>query len=112
MQNPGERELRLYVKSDGGVPFTEWFDKLRDDTTKHRIDARLARLRLGNAGDCEPVGGGVYELRLHFGPGYRIYFGQHAAKLVILLCGGDKSTQQRDIQTAKMYWADYKQKKI
>lgn len=105
-----EREIRLYRTSDGVVPFSEWFENLGDIRTQQRVDARLARVRLGNLGDAKAVGGGVYELRLDFGPGYRIYFGQEGRTIVILLCGGDKSSQQRDIKRAKQFWLNYEKR--
>ena len=77
--------------------------------TQNRIDKRLERLEDGNIGDCQSVGAGVFELRLHFGPGYRIYFGQIENTLVLLLCGGDKASQARDIELAKTYWKEYKE---
>ena len=80
--------------------FDAWFDSLRDVQAKQRIDARLRRLQLGNTGDCKPVGQGVSELRIHYGPGYRVYFIQRGSTLVVLLAGGDKSTQAKDIKTA------------
>ena len=88
-----EREIRLYQTSAGTVPFSEWFDRLGDIRTQQRIDARLARMRVGNFGDAKAIGGGVFELRLDFGARYRIYFGQEGRRIVILLCGGDKSSQ-------------------
>ena len=74
------------------------------------IRTRLDRVALGNLGDCEPVGEGVSELRIAFGPGYRVYFAQDGDTIVLLLCGGDKSTQVKDIKRAKEYWADYKER--
>ena len=68
---------------------------------------RLNRIRLGNFGDCKRVGGGVEELRIDFGPGYRIYYGRRGSLLVVLLCGGDKGTQARDILTAQKHWKEY-----
>ena len=112
MLSSGERELRLYQTTDGRVPFSDWFDALRDERTKQRIDARLARVRLGNLGDSKSVGGGVYELRIDIGPGFRIYFGEEAGRMIILLCGGVKSTQQQDIRKARLYWADYKERRV
>jgi len=106
-----EREIRLYQTSTGAVPFSQWFDKTNDVKTQQRIDARLARIRLGNFGDAKAVGDGVHELRLDFGPGYRIYFGQEGRTIVILLCGGDKSSQRRDIKRAKQFWLDYQERK-
>lgn len=81
--------------------YSDWFARLRDRAAKARIDIRIRRLSLSNAGDVKPVGEGVSELRVHYGPGYRIYFTQHGKQLVILLVGGDKSTQEHDIETAK-----------
>ena len=102
------KETELYVASDGGSPFQEWLDKLKDKKARAIINARLDRLRLGNLGDCKSIGSGVFELRMDFGPGYRIYFGQDGETLVILLCGGDKSSQAADIKKAGKYWDDYK----
>ena len=81
---------------------------LKDNRNKARILNRIDRLRLGNFGDCKSVGGGVYELRIHFGPGFRVYFGLEGKELVILLCGGDKSTQKKDIAAAIEYWKEFK----
>jgi putative addiction module killer protein len=81
--------------------YSEWFDGLRDRQAKTRIDIRIRRLSLGNPGDVKPVGEGVSELRIPYGPGYRVYFVQRGEFLIILLAGGDKSTQERDIRTAK-----------
>ena len=80
--------------------FDAWFSELRDGHAKARIAARLRRAELGNMGDCEPVGRGVSEMRIHYGPGYRVYFIQRGVELVVLLAGGDKSTQSKDIKTA------------
>jgi putative addiction module killer protein len=81
--------------------YAEWFAGLRDRQAKTRIDIRIRRLSLGNAGDVKPVGEGVSELRVSYGPGYRVYFVQRGELLVVLLAGGDKSTQARDIRMAK-----------
>ena len=83
------------------VTYAEWFSGLRDRTAKTRIDIRIRRLSLGNAGDVKPVGEGVSELRVDYGPGYRVYFIQRGNVYVVLLAGGDKSTQDRDIREAK-----------
>jgi putative addiction module killer protein len=81
--------------------YTDFLNNLRDESAKAKITARIDRLINGNAGDVAPVGEGVSELRLHFGPGYRVYFVQRGKVLIILLCGGDKSSQERDIKRAK-----------
>ena len=81
--------------------YAEWFDGLRDRQAKTRIDIRIRRLSLGNAGDVKPVGEGISELRIPYGPGYRVYFMKQGALLVVLLAGGDKSTQDRDIRVAR-----------
>jgi putative addiction module killer protein len=104
---PTEQEVRIYSRSDGTEPFTEWLRGLRDGTTRNRIRQRIARVRLGNFGDARSVGEGVQELRLHTGPGYRVYFGRQGDTVVILLCGGDKGSQDRDIERAQEYWRDY-----
>jgi putative addiction module killer protein len=80
--------------------FDDWFTGLRDQQAKRRIQIRIDRAEDGNFGDCEPVGEGVSEMRIHYGPGYRVYFAQRGMEVVILLAGGDKSTQFKDIKTA------------
>jgi len=81
--------------------FSQWFARLRDQIAKARILVRIRRLSLGNSGDVRPVGRGISELRIDWGPGYRLYYVMHRSEVVVLLCGGDKSDQQRDIATAK-----------
>lgn len=88
----GIRETEAYAK---------WFAGLRDRVARARIDIRIRRLSLGNAGDAKPVGDGVSELRIDHGPGYRVYFIQRGDVLIVLLAGGDKSTQDKDIRNAK-----------
>ncbi len=81
--------------------FSAWLNDLRDVQAVARINVRIRRIWLGNAGDVKPVGEGVSEMRIDYGPGYRIYFVKRGSKVIILLCGGDKRTQERDIATAK-----------
>lgn len=102
-------ELRKYVGPDGRKPFDEWLDRLRDRRARARILTRLDRVGAGNLGDHKSVGGGVVELREHFGPGYRIYCGRDGESLIILLCGGDKSSQSNDVERAKRLWLDYQE---
>jgi putative addiction module killer protein len=100
-------ELFRYQRRDGSEPFSEWLDSLRDKTAQARIRVRLLRVQAGNMGDAKSVGEGVIELRLPIGPGYRVYFGRHGKAIVILLCGGDKSSQEADIERAKEYWTEW-----
>ncbi|MBD2778035.1 type II toxin-antitoxin system RelE/ParE family toxin [Iningainema tapete] len=102
------REIRNYLTADGRNPFDEWLDSLRDRKAKAKIRARLDRVEDGNLGDYKSVGDGVFELRIDYGPGYRIYLGQDQVTIILLLCGGDKSTQAQDIRIAKEYWQDYR----
>lgn len=102
------KEIEEYEKEDGTFPFSEWLDALSDRKARARIKKRLTRVRLGNLGDCEPVGEGVIELREHYGPGYRIYCGEEGDTVVVLLCGGKKDSQEEDIKRAKQYLSDYR----
>ena len=86
-------EIQEYVTSSGKSPYNEWLNKLRDIKTQAKILQRIDRLRLGNFGDCKALGDGVYELRINFGPGYRVYYGKKQNILVILLCGGSKKAK-------------------
>jgi putative addiction module killer protein len=101
------RTLLYYETENGEVPFQEWYSSLRDIDAQVAVRARLVRLRRGLFGDCKPVGIGVYELRIFAGPGYRVYLGLKHKFWVILLCGGDKGSQTKNIQVAKTYWNDY-----
>lgn len=103
-------EIELYVLPSGQVPYVEWESDLSKET-QAITSARLARLRGGNFGDSKSVGNGVYELRIQYGPGYRIYYGKLGKTIVILLCGGDKSTQRKDIKKAKIFWENFLQNK-
>ena len=98
----------VYSDKTGKEPFTKWLNRLKDPQVRRRILARLRRIEQGNYGDHKHIQDGVFEMRLFFGSGHRIYFGEAGDTLVILLCGGDKSNQDNDIQKALMYWKDYK----
>jgi putative addiction module killer protein len=101
-------DVKIYQDAHGNEPFENWLNSIRDKRTLARIDSRLRRVRLGNLGDHRSVGEGVFELRLDFGPGYRMYFARIGNEVILLLSGGDKSTQMRDIAQAKLYFSDYK----
>ena len=100
-------EILHYQTSTGEKPLVRWLKKIDDRQARARIDARLSRVRVGNLGDIRPVGNGVLELRIDWGPGYRVYFARRGDFIILLLCAGDKRTQQRDIQRAKTYLEDY-----
>jgi putative addiction module killer protein len=97
-----------YRTADGREPVAEWFHNLRDPVAKTAIDRRIKMVRLGSLGHTDNIGEGVQGLKVDVGPGYRVYFGQDGPTFVILLCGGDKHTQDRDGRLARQYWKDYK----
>lgn len=105
--DPRPREVRTLVLENGHCPFDEWLEALRDRTHRRAVDARLTRIRDGNFGNHKSVGSGVYELRLPKGPGLRVYYGLDGNHNVILLGGGDKSTQVQDVRQAKERWRAY-----
>lgn len=98
--------VREYLTDRGLSPFREWLTTL-DAAMRARIQARVLRFEAGNLGDHRAVGDGVWEARCDFGPGYRIYFGRSGSAIVLLLLGGDKSTQRADIRRARQHWSDY-----
>lgn len=104
---PNAKNVIVFRTATGKEPFTEWLNSLRDPTTRRRILKRLLRLEQGNYGDFKPVGEDVNELRFFFGAGYRVYFAEDGDTIVVLLCGGDKGSQRRDIQQAQAYWQEY-----
>ena len=100
-------QIKYYQQEDGSVPFNEWLDGLRDATAVARVRIRLSRLRLGLFGVVKPLGEGVVEVKIDYGPGYRVYYALSGNKVILLLIGGDKSTQRKDVSTAKRYWKNY-----
>jgi putative addiction module killer protein len=104
------REIQEYQTVEGKIPFAEWLDALRDREARATIRNRLKRVEAGNLGNCRPVGERVFELKIDFGPGYRVYFAQVGLIVILLLCGGDKSTQEPDILKAKEYWREYERR--
>jgi putative addiction module killer protein len=103
-------EIRYYVASDGQEPFADWFADL-EAVARAKVTRAIARLEQGNLSNVKSVGQGVLEYKIDFGPGYRVYFGRDDEAVVILLTGGTKKRQQRDIDAAHTYWQDYKQGK-
>lgn len=102
------RELVEFETGNGKSPFSEWLNAFRGIRARALIRKRLNRLRMGNFGDTQNLGGGIHELRIFYGPGYRVYFGLDGKKIVVLLCGGDKKSQNRDIKKAEEYWKEYR----
>jgi len=103
--------VREYLDTNGRSPFAEWFDRLHAPAAA-KVSIALARMEQRNFSNAKSVGRGVYEYKLEFGPGYRIYFGQEGDSLIILLGGGTKKRQQRDIHRALVLWNEYKQQRI
>lgn len=104
------KQIRFYQTKSGKVPYKDWFDSVTDSKIRHRIRARLDRVELGNLGDYKVLSDGVSELRFAFGSGYRIYFTEQNGYVIILLCGGDKGSQKKDIDMAKQYWSDLQER--
>ncbi len=102
-----EKIIHEYITGEGNNLFREWFDSLKDVRAQVKIDVKIGRIRLGNFGDTKSVGKGVYELRIKFGPGYRVYYGLEGNKIVLLLCAGDKSSQKKDIKKAHIFWQEF-----
>ena len=103
--------ISYYLTAAGGKPFKEWLDSLKDIMARQKIRVRLDRVRLGNLGKNRSVGESVYELKVDYGPGYRVYYGTEKKTVVLLLLGGDKSSQEKDITQARILWADHKRRR-
>lgn len=103
-------EVRRYRNENGSEIITEWLAGLKDIRARARIAARIDRLAVGNFGDCKAVRDGVSELRVDYGPGYRVYFGKVGKTIILLLCGGDKRTQDADIESAVAYLKDLRRR--
>jgi len=101
-------EVRIYTDLQGRAPFEHWLQELKDSRARAVIRARLARVGAGNLGDCKPLRDGVQELRIDYGPGYRVFLSRQGPVLVLLLCGSDKGDQDRVIRQAIEYLADWK----
>ncbi len=103
-------DVREYLDRQGHSPYKLWFDRLNAQAAA-KVAAAVTRLALGDMSNVKGVGSGVFELRIDFGPGYRVYFGKDGERLILLLGGGTKQRQQRDIKTATVNWQDYKRRK-
>ena len=103
-----ERIIQYYQQANGKFPFTDWILGLADKKARSIIFQCIDRIRLGNFGDCQNLGASIFELRISWGPGFRIYYGLDGLRIVLLLCGGDKSSQHRDITYAQEIWKEYK----
>ena len=106
-----EIDIEIYETVSGKRPFEIWIKDIKEINTRAKILTRLDRLQLGNFGDCKTIDEGVSELRIHYGPGIRIYYGKIGNKVILLLCGGDKGSQVRDIAKAKEYLKDYQSRR-
>jgi putative addiction module killer protein len=102
--------LKIYETRRRSEPLTEWLNSLKDQKARIAIRMRLDRMRLGNFGYCEAIGEGVSEMKIDLGPGYRVYFGMIGRTIVLLLCGGDKRTQDKDIRRALEFFRDHKER--
>lgn len=102
--------INEYTDERGKSPYAEWLASLRDVRARAKIIMQVDRMELGLFGDSEAIGEGLSELRIHYGPGYRVYYGKEKQHVYLLLCGGDKSTQSKDINRAKAYWHDHKRR--
>lgn len=107
-----EIDIRIYATASGKRPFEVWIKGLKELHTRAKILTRLDRLKLGNFGDCKTLQAGVCELRIHYGPGIRIYYGKIGNKVILLLCGDNKSSQNSDIEKAKEYLKDYQSREL
>ncbi len=99
--------ILFYTDGKGNIPFDDWLAKMKDGKAKEAVDRRVRRMKEHNFGDCKPLRDGVWELRIDVGPGYRVYYAKTGSTIVLLLCGGDKRTQQADIARACGYWKDW-----
>lgn len=103
-------DIRHYLTASGKDPFQQWLDKLKDLKGRVAIQRRIDRLSAGNYGDHKFCQDGVWELRIDFGPGYRVYYAQEGKTIILLLCGGSKRTQAKDLKEAVRYWHDYQRR--
>lgn len=110
MSKSSHKQITILKLPSGKAPYTDWINSIKDPINRARIRRRIDRLEQDHYGDFKALGDGIMELRLHFGPGYRIYFAEYDDVIVILLCGGDKSSQKKDVKIAKEYWRELQEK--
>lgn len=111
MIKTGPKVLKIYITSDGKQPYSEWLRSLRDTMTIARIRTRIDRIEEGNLGQYKSLGTGLFEFKFSFGPGYRVYFAVDGDEVILLVSGGDKGSQRKDIEKAREYWTDYLMRK-
>ncbi|MGI6444201.1 MAG: type II toxin-antitoxin system RelE/ParE family toxin [Candidatus Ozemobacteraceae bacterium] len=99
-----------YLLENGADPFEKWLKELKDIKARAKINVKIDRLSMGNFSNSKPLGEGISELKIDYGPGYRVYYGQSGKFIILLLCAGDKDTQKKDIEIAKAYWCDFKRR--
>ena len=103
-------DIQTYQSEDGREPYADWLARLADRQARARVIVRVQRMAADNFGDCKPLDGGVWELRIDWGPGYRVYYALAGRRVVLLLAGGDKRRQRADITTALKYWQDWQRR--
>ena len=106
------QKVEVYQDKKGTAPFVDWLRSLKDIQARAIIRSRINRIRTGNFDNHRSIGQGIWELKLNYGPGYRVYYGNENQNIVFLLIGGDKGSQDRDIKKAQKYWRDYKAFKV
>jgi putative addiction module killer protein len=101
-------DIQIYATEDGFEPFKDWIDSLKNLETRALIFQRIQRIKLGHFGDCKPIQDGLWEFRIHYGSGYRIYYSRTGNRVILFFCGGSKGSQKKDIKLAMKYLEDYR----
>jgi putative addiction module killer protein len=107
MEETKEKAIEYYITQEGKIPFNQWYESLKDKRAREEVARRLNRAIQGNFGDHKILAEDLYEMRITYGPAYRIYYTEKDKRIIVLLCGGDKSTQTEDVEKAKQYLKDY-----
>ena len=111
MINNGPKVIKIYTTAEGKQPYSDWIKNLRDTAAVARIRTRFDRIEEGHLGHYKFLGTGLFEFKFSFGPGYRVYFAVDGDKIILLISGGDKGSQKRDVEKAREYWTDYLMRK-